>query len=102
MSFHASASNIRVDDGHMLRAVLQNGNGESVEAEYNLNDAIGNNNGRFEWSSSSTSSIFLWLADRHSSSLTASSISKCRLLRTVRWQFPTPHSRAGDMLAIWP
>ncbi|CEJ94902.1 Putative Cyanovirin-N [[Torrubiella] hemipterigena] len=44
MSFHASAENIRVDDGHILRANL---NGQ--DAELDLNSCLGNNNGRFEW-----------------------------------------------------
>jgi hypothetical protein len=45
MSFHASAYDIRVDDGHILRATLLNGEGEAVEAEFDLNTAIGNNDG---------------------------------------------------------
>jgi hypothetical protein len=45
MSFHASASNIRVDDGHILRATLLNEEGEAVKAEFDLNTAIGNNDG---------------------------------------------------------
>ncbi|KAK4184014.1 cyanovirin-n family protein [Podospora australis] len=49
MSFHASAQNIRVDDGHILRATLDNGSGEWVDAEFDLNQAIGNNDGNFEW-----------------------------------------------------
>ncbi|OHW97947.1 CVNH domain-containing protein [Colletotrichum incanum] len=49
MSFHASAENIRVDDGHILRAQLHNGNGDAVDAELNLNDVLGNSNGSFEW-----------------------------------------------------
>lgn len=44
MSFHASAENIRVDDGHILRASV---NGQ--DAELDLNSCLGNNNGRFEW-----------------------------------------------------
>lgn len=44
-SFHASAQNIRVDDGHILRARLQNANGQEVDAEVDLNQFIGNNNG---------------------------------------------------------
>ena len=46
MSFHASAHDIRVDDGHILRARLTNGNGDSVDAEIDLNQIIGNNNGK--------------------------------------------------------
>ncbi|KAK4132230.1 CVNH domain-containing protein, partial [Trichocladium antarcticum] len=49
MSFHASAQDIRVDDGHILRARLQNTNGEEVDAEIDLNQCIGNNDGTFEW-----------------------------------------------------
>ncbi|KAK1828814.1 CVNH domain-containing protein [Podospora conica] len=49
MSFHASAENIRVDDGHMLRAALRNGNGDLVDAELDLNSVLGNNDGNFEW-----------------------------------------------------
>ncbi|KAL2131518.1 hypothetical protein VTI74DRAFT_4939 [Chaetomium olivicolor] len=49
MSFHASAQDIRVDDGHILRARLSNANGEGVDAEIDLNQFIGNNDGNFEW-----------------------------------------------------
>jgi hypothetical protein len=45
MSFHASAQDIRVDDGHMLRARLSNANGEEVDAEMDLNQFIGNRDG---------------------------------------------------------
>ncbi|KAL1835988.1 hypothetical protein VTJ49DRAFT_5736 [Mycothermus thermophilus] len=47
--FHASASDIRVDDDHILRATLINADGEEVEAELDLNTVIGNNDGSFEW-----------------------------------------------------
>jgi len=49
MSFHHSAQNIRVDDGHILRATLTNGEGEQVEAEIDLNNFLGNDNGFFSW-----------------------------------------------------
>lgn len=52
MSFHQSASDIRVEDGHILRARLTNMDGEEVEAEMDLNDVIGNNDGSFEWGGS--------------------------------------------------
>jgi hypothetical protein len=45
MSFHASAEDIRVDDGHILRARLRNENGDMVDAEMDLNNHIGNNDG---------------------------------------------------------
>ncbi|KAL2125733.1 hypothetical protein VTJ04DRAFT_2098 [Mycothermus thermophilus] len=49
MSFHASASDIRVDDGHILRATLLDAEGNPVEAEFDLNGVIGNNDGSFQW-----------------------------------------------------
>jgi hypothetical protein len=42
MSFHEGAEHIRVDDGHILRAVINNGQGNMVESELDLNDCIGN------------------------------------------------------------
>ncbi len=45
MDFHVSAQNIRVDDGHILRARLSNSGGDQVDAEIDLNQLIGNNNG---------------------------------------------------------
>ncbi len=45
MSFHASAQDIRVDDGHILRARLNNADGQQVDAEIDLNQFIGNSNG---------------------------------------------------------
>jgi hypothetical protein len=45
MSFHYSAQDIRVDDGHILRARLQRGDGEYTDAEIDLNDHIGADNG---------------------------------------------------------
>lgn len=45
MSFHASAEHIRVDDGHILRAVLHNSEGNAAEAEFDLNTVIGNIDG---------------------------------------------------------
>ncbi|KAL2759968.1 hypothetical protein ACRALDRAFT_1073962 [Sodiomyces alcalophilus JCM 7366] len=52
MPFHESATDIRVEDGHVLHALLTNIEGEQVEAEMDLNDIIGNNNGSFEWGGS--------------------------------------------------
>ena len=46
MSFHASATSIHLEDGHILKATLLNGEGDEVEATLDLNDIIGNNNGR--------------------------------------------------------
>lgn len=45
MPFHHSAEDIRVDDGHMLRARLQRADGEWNDAEIDLNRFIGNDNG---------------------------------------------------------
>lgn len=45
MSFALSAQETRVDDGHILRARLQREDGEWVDAEIDLNDFVGNNEG---------------------------------------------------------
>lgn len=45
MSFHISAQNISVQDNHILRASLQNADGEFVDAEFDLDTCIGNSNG---------------------------------------------------------
>ncbi|TID25826.1 cyanovirin-n family protein [Venturia nashicola] len=52
MSFALSAENVRVDDGHILRAALRNGNGDNVDAEIDLDQLIGNDNGNFYWGGS--------------------------------------------------
>ncbi|KEZ40111.1 hypothetical protein SAPIO_CDS9133 [Scedosporium apiospermum] len=48
MSFHQSAEDITLD-GSTLRARLRNVDGEWVDAELNLDEVLGNNNGFFEW-----------------------------------------------------
>lgn len=45
MTFHHSAEDIRVDDGHILRARLRTGDGEFRDAELDLNQHIGNIDG---------------------------------------------------------
>jgi hypothetical protein len=45
MSFHSSAENVRVDEGHLLRAQLRNMEGNLVDAELNLDQVLGNNFG---------------------------------------------------------
>ncbi|KAK7186420.1 hypothetical protein DPSP01_013101 [Paraphaeosphaeria sporulosa] len=51
MTFHYSAEegSIRVDDNHILRARLQRADGEWQDAEIDLNNHIGNDNGSFFW-----------------------------------------------------
>ncbi|KAF3395799.1 Cyanovirin-N [Penicillium rolfsii] len=49
MSFHESASSIELEDGHILKATLRNEAGDEVESELDLNQIIGNDNGRFDW-----------------------------------------------------
>ncbi|KAJ6779295.1 hypothetical protein PWT90_07910 [Aphanocladium album] len=68
-SFHTSASNIRVDDGHILRARLRNGNGEEVDSELDLNSCIGNSGGRFSWGSRTFAIVDFDLDDDHSLTL---------------------------------
>lgn len=47
MPFHYSAEegSIRVDDGHMLRARLRDVEGNYHDAEIDLNQCVGNDNG---------------------------------------------------------
>jgi hypothetical protein len=56
MSFHYSAENIRVDDGHILRARLQRADGEWEDAEIDLDQFIGNVDGMYHG--------YLWQAIR--------------------------------------
>ncbi|KAF9741144.1 hypothetical protein PMIN06_005569 [Paraphaeosphaeria minitans] len=51
MTFHYSAEegSIRIDDNHILRARLQRADGEWQDAEIDLNNHIGNDNGSFFW-----------------------------------------------------
>lgn len=45
MSFHLSAVSYELEDGHILKAVLHDAEGEEQEAELDLNAYIGNNDG---------------------------------------------------------
>ena len=45
MSFQVDAQDVRVDEGHILRAKIRNGNSDLVDAEIDLNQCIGNSNG---------------------------------------------------------
>ncbi|KAJ5536068.1 cyanovirin-n family protein [Penicillium frequentans] len=49
MSFHESANDIELEDGHILKAKLSYGEDEERDAEMDLNDFIGNDNGCFCW-----------------------------------------------------
>ncbi|KAJ5182481.1 hypothetical protein N7492_000097 [Penicillium capsulatum] len=49
MSFHSSATSIELDDGHILKVTLLDGEGEEQEVEVDLNNHIGNDNGSFYW-----------------------------------------------------
>ncbi|KAJ5222111.1 uncharacterized protein N7469_010998 [Penicillium citrinum] len=49
MSFHQSAASYELEDGHILKAVLHDAEGEEQDAELDLNAYIGNNDGSFEW-----------------------------------------------------
>jgi hypothetical protein len=46
MTFYHTAEDIRIDDGHVLRARLQTADGEWNDAEIDLNQHIGNDNGK--------------------------------------------------------
>lgn len=54
MSFHYSAEDIRVEDNHILKARLQRADGEWQDSEINLNDFLGNDNGQWPHSHSSS------------------------------------------------
>lgn len=47
MSFHESAKDITLEDGHILKCILFNEEGEECEAELDLNYYLGNINGSF-------------------------------------------------------
>jgi hypothetical protein len=47
MSFHFSAEDIRIDDGHILRARLQKADGEWNDAEIDLDNHVGNVDGKY-------------------------------------------------------
>ncbi|KAF2083806.1 Cyanovirin-N [Saccharata proteae CBS 121410] len=49
MSFHLSAEDIRIEDGHILKARLRAYDGELRDAEIDLDNHIGNQNGTFHW-----------------------------------------------------
>ncbi|EFQ93700.1 hypothetical protein CFE70_001556 [Pyrenophora teres f. teres 0-1] len=49
MTFYHTAENIRIDDGHMLRARLQTADGDWNDSEIDLNQCVGNDNGHFCW-----------------------------------------------------
>ncbi|EMD92524.1 hypothetical protein COCC4DRAFT_37967 [Bipolaris maydis ATCC 48331] len=49
MSFYYTAENIRIEDGHILRARLQTADGNWNDSEIDLNSFIGNDNGHFVW-----------------------------------------------------
>ncbi|KAL7944069.1 Cyanovirin-N [Trichoderma barbatum] len=49
MSFSASAQNIWLENGHRLRASLQDEEGNWRDSEIDLNDFIGNEDGWFMW-----------------------------------------------------
>lgn len=46
MSFHASASEIHLDNGHILKACVRRADGQEVDSEIDLNNCIGNDNGK--------------------------------------------------------
>lgn len=45
MSFHASATKIELDDGHILKVTLLDADGEEQDVEVDLDLHIGNDNG---------------------------------------------------------
>ncbi|KZZ87423.1 Cyanovirin-N [Ascosphaera apis ARSEF 7405] len=50
MSFQNSARNIRLEDGHILKAELADEQGDWHDAEIDLDEILGNDRGVLEWS----------------------------------------------------
>lgn len=46
MSFHQTSTHFELENGHMLVAQLENGDGEVVESTLDLNAYIGNDDGK--------------------------------------------------------
>ncbi|KAI9931479.1 hypothetical protein ASPWEDRAFT_37718 [Aspergillus wentii DTO 134E9] len=55
MSFHLTAEDIEIRDNHILVARLQNEEGEFVDADIDLDEHIGNDEGSFVWDGGSFS-----------------------------------------------
>lgn len=49
MAFHLSAQDVRIDNKHYLRALLSNESGDLIEAEFDLDTVLGNDEGSFSW-----------------------------------------------------
>lgn len=54
MSFSASAESYHLHDGHILKAVVRNRDGEPCESEIDLDQFIGNQDGWFMWDGAGT------------------------------------------------
>ncbi|KAI5289689.1 hypothetical protein KEM52_000691 [Ascosphaera acerosa] len=50
MSFHVTARNIKLEDGHILKAELADSQGHYQHAEFDLDSVLGNDKGVLEWS----------------------------------------------------
>merc|ERR1712137_522472 len=63
-NFFQTAQNIRLEDRHILRASLQRVDGEWQDAEIDLNQFIGNEDGHFQWDSAgfSDSAEDIWFS----------------------------------------
>lgn len=46
MSFNTSSQDVRIEGGHILKARVQNEGGDFVDSEINLNDFLGNDDGK--------------------------------------------------------
>ncbi|KND87212.1 Cyanovirin-N [Tolypocladium ophioglossoides CBS 100239] len=49
MSFHLSAEDIRIEDNHILKARLATVSGDWRDAEFDLDEVLGNQNGMIHW-----------------------------------------------------
>ncbi|KAJ5469918.1 hypothetical protein N7530_007275 [Penicillium desertorum] len=87
MSFHETASHIELEDGHILKAVLRNEDGDEHESTLDLNDHIGNNNGPI-WSLSLSLHIGIDLTAR---------VDLTHSLGQFHWDGGDFHSSAEDV-----
>lgn len=46
MSFNTTSQDIRIEGGHILKARVRNEGGDLVDSEINLNDFLGNDDGK--------------------------------------------------------
>lgn len=85
MSFEASAQNIYLENGNILRASVRDEEGNWRESEINLDDFIGNEDGWFMWDGVSKWFLLLFFFSSTSPSLPTSSRLHISLSFSYSW-----------------